>query len=153
MVCSSVGSLVPGPIKPATHRGRPSAWNPSTTSRARRAATWFSSTTRSAMSYSPSTIADAPKEFVSTTSAPASRQAKYAWTMREVSGPQAGPEAPARPEAPTGPVLPPRGVLRDEVLLVLGLSLAASAVYALVDLLSAPIRGVSAPLFANTALI
>src|SRR6266542_1919166 len=81
------------------------------------------------------------------------RQAKYAWTMREVSGPQAGPEAPARPEAPTGPVLPPRGVLRDEVLLVLGLSLAASAVYALVDLLSAPIRGVSAPLFANTALI
>src|SRR6266542_673309 len=68
------------------------------------------------------------------------RQAKYAWTMREVSGPQAGPEAP------TGPVLPPRGVLRDEVLLVLGLSLAASAVYALVDLLSAPIRGVSAPL-------
>src|SRR6266542_4227613 len=51
------------------------------------------------------------------------RQAKYAWTMREVSGPQAGPEAPARPEAPTGPVLPPRGVLRDEVLLVLGLSL------------------------------
>src|SRR6266540_2637204 len=69
------------------------------------------------------------------------RQAKYAWTMREVSGPQAGP------------VPPPRGVLRDEVLLVLGLSLAASAVYALVDLLSAPIRGVSAPLFANTALI
>lgn len=44
-------------------------------------------------------------------------------------------------------------MLRDEVLLVLGLSLAASAAYALVDLLSAPIRGVAAPLFANTALI
>jgi hypothetical protein len=51
----------------------------------------------------------------------------------------------------TGP-LPPRRVLRDEVLLVLGLSLAASAVYALVDLLSAPLRGVIAPLFADVGL-
>jgi membrane protease YdiL (CAAX protease family) len=48
---------------------------------------------------------------------------------------------------------PARRVLRDEVLLVLGLSLAASALYALVDLLSAPIRGVEAPLFANVGLV
>jgi len=78
--------------------------------------------------------------------------------MREVSDPAFPPSGPDRqattePEAPTGPVLPPRRMLRDEVLLVLGLSLAGSAAYALVDLLSAPIRGVAAPLFANTALV
>lgn len=50
------------------------------------------------------------------------------------------------------PRLPTRRVLRDEVLLVLFLSLAASALYAVVDLLSAPLRGVAAPLFANEAL-
>jgi membrane protease YdiL (CAAX protease family) len=44
-------------------------------------------------------------------------------------------------------------VLRHEVLLVLFLSLAASALYSIVDLLSAPIRGVEAPLFANVGLI
>jgi hypothetical protein len=44
-------------------------------------------------------------------------------------------------------------VLRDEVLLVLGLSLAASAVYALVDLLSAPLRGVVTSLFADVGLV
>jgi membrane protease YdiL (CAAX protease family) len=55
------------------------------------------------------------------------------------------------PDAP--PAAPPRRVLRDEVLLVLGLSLAASAVYALVDLLSAPLRGVVAPLFADVGLV
>jgi membrane protease YdiL (CAAX protease family) len=48
---------------------------------------------------------------------------------------------------------PPRRVLRDEVLLVLALSLAASALYALVDLLSAPLRGVEAPLFADVGLV
>jgi membrane protease YdiL (CAAX protease family) len=47
---------------------------------------------------------------------------------------------------------PGRRVLRDEVLLVLALSLAASALYALVDLLSAPLRGVEAPLFADVGL-
>ena len=56
-----------------------------------------------------------------------------------------------RPDAP--PAVPPRRVLRDEVLLVLGLSLAASAVYALVNLLSAPLRGVVAPLFADVGLV
>src|SRR6266498_32853 len=84
------------------------------------------------------------------------RRSKYAWTMREVSEPAvppAGADRQAGAEPPAGPVLPPRRVLRDEVLLVLGLSLAASAAYALVDLLSAPLRGVAAPLFANTALI
>ncbi len=54
------------------------------------------------------------------------------------------------PGGPTG--LPERQVLAREVLLVLGLSLAASAAYSLVNLLSAPIRGVTAPLFSNAAL-
>jgi len=79
---------------------------------------------------------------------------KYAWTMREVSDPSPRPPGAKRPAAaPPRQELPPRRVLRDEVLLVLGLSLAASAAYALVDLLSAPIKGVAAPLFSNTALI
>jgi membrane protease YdiL (CAAX protease family) len=56
------------------------------------------------------------------------------------------------PRAPSSP-LPRQRVLRDEVLLVLFLSLAASALYAIVDILSAPIRGVEAPLFANVGLI
>lgn len=56
-----------------------------------------------------------------------------------------------RPDAPPAGVA--RRVLRDEVLLVLGLSLAASAVYALVSLLSAPLRGVEAPLFADVGLV
>ena len=55
------------------------------------------------------------------------------------------------------PTSPPAGVarrvLRDEVLLVLGLSLAASALYALASLLSAPLRGVEAPLFADVGLV
>jgi Type II CAAX prenyl endopeptidase Rce1-like len=56
-----------------------------------------------------------------------------------------------RPEVPPAGV--PRRVLRDEVLLVLGLSLLASALYALVSLLSAPLRGVEAPLFADVGLV
>jgi len=55
------------------------------------------------------------------------------------------------PQAPPGP--PGRRVLRDEVLLVLALSLAASALYAIVDILSAPIRGVEAPLFPDVGLV
>ena len=73
MVWPSVGSLVPGPIDPATQRGRPSAWKSSATSRASWAASRFSGTTWSAMSYSASTIADDPNELVSTASAPASK--------------------------------------------------------------------------------
>jgi membrane protease YdiL (CAAX protease family) len=54
------------------------------------------------------------------------------------------------PPEPSG--LPERRVLRDEVLLVLFLSLAASALYALVNLLTAPLRGVVAPLYSSGAL-
>ena len=74
--------------------------------------------------------------------------------MRDVSEPvpRSGAEVGAPSGAPAGPELPPRPVLRNEVLLVLGLSLAASAAYALVDLLSAPLRGVAAPLYANVGL-
>jgi len=50
------------------------------------------------------------------------------------------------------PGLPPTRVLGHEVLLVLGLSLAASAAYALVSLLSAPVKGVVAPLFSQASL-
>ncbi len=57
---------------------------------------------------------------------------------------------PAEPAPVAG--LPPRRVLGQEVLLVLGLSLAASAAYALVSLLSAPIKGVAAPLFSSAGL-
>jgi membrane protease YdiL (CAAX protease family) len=73
--------------------------------------------------------------------------------MRDVSDPvpPSGADLDARAAArPVG--LPPRRVLRDEVLLVLGVSLAASAAYALLDLLSAPLRGVAAPLYANVGL-
>ena len=76
--------------------------------------------------------------------------------MGEVSdpaAPSAGARTGARAEPRARPELPPPRVLRDEVLLVLGLSLVASAAYALVDLLSAPIRGVAAPLYANAALV
>ncbi len=71
--------------------------------------------------------------------------------LSDPAAPSVGAETGARAGAPARPALPPRGVLRDEVLLVLGLSLAASAAYALLDLLSAPIRGVAAPLYANAA--
>jgi membrane protease YdiL (CAAX protease family) len=61
---------------------------------------------------------------------------------------------PAAPDVRRPPVALPRGrVLRDEVVLVLALSLAASALYAIVDILSAPIRGVEAPLFADVGLV
>src|SRR4029453_5148501 len=61
--------------------------------------------------------------------------------------------APAPAPEPAAPTLPGRRVLRDEVVLVLALSLAASALYAIVDILSAPIRGVEAPLFADVGLV
>ena len=62
------------------------------------------------------------------------------------------PDLSRRPEPAEPPLLPDRRVLRDEVLLVLFLSLAASALYSLVNLVSAPIRGVSAPLYPRAAL-
>ena len=71
--------------------------------------------------------------------------------------PNAAAPSPGNPAAPDvrRPSVPlPRGrVLRDEVVLVLALSLAASALYAIVDILSAPIRGVEAPLFADVGLV
>jgi membrane protease YdiL (CAAX protease family) len=74
--------------------------------------------------------------------------------MRDVSKPvpPSGADRSGPSAAPSGAEPPPRRVLRDEVLLVLGLSLAASAAYALLDLLSAPLRGVAAPLYANVGL-
>ena len=69
------------------------------------------------------------------------------WCRGHARSPQAGPCRPL-PAA-----LPGRRVLRDEVALVLALSLAASALYAIVDILSAPIRGVEAPLFADVGLV
>jgi membrane protease YdiL (CAAX protease family) len=73
--------------------------------------------------------------------------------MRDVSKPVPPSGADLGAQAGTRPVeLPPRRVLRDEVLLVLGVSVAASAAYALLDLLSAPLRGVAAPLYANAGL-
>ena len=70
-----LGSLVPGPIEPATKRGRPSAAYPSATSRAMRAAATLSSWARSATSYSASTVEKLPKLAVSTTSTPTSKNA------------------------------------------------------------------------------
>jgi membrane protease YdiL (CAAX protease family) len=90
------------------------------------------------------------------------RRSLRRWATLPIRGPR-NPEAAnqaALPEAagisPTpgaAPALPGRRVLRDEVLLVLALSLAASALYAIVDILSAPIRGVEAPLFADVGLV
>jgi membrane protease YdiL (CAAX protease family) len=74
------------------------------------------------------------------------RTAIRRWATLPIRGPR-------HPEAANQAALPPRRVLRDEVALVLALSLAASALYALVDILSAPIRGVEAPLFADVGLV
>ncbi|MQY11596.1 hypothetical protein SRB5_17150 [Streptomyces sp. RB5] len=81
----SVGSFVPGPIDPSTHRCRPSpAVHASAASRAIRAPAADSSWMRSAISYSPIAEKFAPKVFVSTQSTPA---AKYSsCTERTMSG-------------------------------------------------------------------
>jgi membrane protease YdiL (CAAX protease family) len=49
--------------------------------------------------------------------------------------------------------LPDRGVLRNEIWLVLALSLLSSAVYSLVSLLEAPIRGRTVGLFGDVGLV
>jgi membrane protease YdiL (CAAX protease family) len=51
------------------------------------------------------------------------------------------------------PALPGRQVLRNEVWLVLSLSLLASAVFSLLSLLEAPLRGRTVSLFANVGLL
>ena len=56
-----------------------------------------------------------------------------------------------RQQAPTG--LPGPGVLRNEVWIVLGLSLLASAVFSLLTLFEAPLRGRTVTLFANVGLL
>ena len=56
-----------------------------------------------------------------------------------------------REQAPTG--LPGPGVLRNEVWIVLGLSLLASAVFSLLTLFEAPLRGRTVTLFANVGLL
>src|SRR5438034_903931 len=58
--------------------------------------------------------------------------------------------APREPEAVR--TLIPRRVLREEVLVVLSLSLLASAVYAIINLLSAPVHGVAVSTYPQVQL-
>ncbi len=69
----SVGSLVPGPTDPMTHRGRSGVDQASADSRAIRAPASESSKIRSLMSYSPRLARLAPKVLVSTQSTPTSK--------------------------------------------------------------------------------
>ena len=80
----SEGSLVVGPMDPATKRGFSGVEYWSATSRARRAAARLSSRVRSWRSYSASTMLAEPKLSVSITSQPASRN--DAWMARITSG-------------------------------------------------------------------
>jgi membrane protease YdiL (CAAX protease family) len=64
-------------------------------------------------------------------------------TVRDVRG----LERPVEPAGRLSPAVPPRRILGEEVLVVLALSLLASAVFALIDLFSAPIAGVTRVLF------
>ncbi len=68
-----VGSLVPGPTLPSTHRGRSGVLCASADSRAIRAAASASSAIRSAMSYSFRAERLVPNVFVSTQSTPTSK--------------------------------------------------------------------------------
>ena len=79
-----VGNLVPGPMLPATHRGRSGVEKSSAAARASVAAARLSSRTRWAWPYSASTGAKAPKASVSTTSQPTSRNDR--WTRSMTSG-------------------------------------------------------------------
>ncbi len=71
-MCPSVGNLVPGPMEPATQRGRSGVENSSRTAQASSAARRVSSRARSASPYSASTTEVEPKVSVSTTSQPTS---------------------------------------------------------------------------------
>src|SRR2546425_8648208 len=59
----------------------------------------------------------------------------HTWAMQE--------RAPVPPAPPAPRPLLPRAVLREEVLIVLALSLLASAVYAIIDLATAPLHGIA----------
>jgi membrane protease YdiL (CAAX protease family) len=54
--------------------------------------------------------------------------------------------------APEPPVDLPVGVLREEIIVVLSLSLLASAVYAIIDLLSAPVSGITRVVYPQVGL-
>ena len=62
-LAEATANLVPGPIEPATKRGRSGVEKSSATSRAMRASARVISWDRSAMPYSPSGMASAPKVF------------------------------------------------------------------------------------------
>jgi membrane protease YdiL (CAAX protease family) len=72
--------------------------------------------------------------------------------VRRDAGPAVAGPADAPDPVSGGPPLPPRPVLRAEVWLVLGLSLLASAAYALLSLFEAPLRGQTVALFADVGL-
>src|SRR5207248_8385785 len=59
----------------------------------------------------------------------------HTWRMQE--------RAPVPPPPPAPRPLIPRGLLREEVVIVLALSLLASAVYAIIDLATAPLHGIA----------
>ncbi len=71
-MCPSVGNFVPGPMEPATQRGRSGVENSSRTEQASSAARRVSSRARSASPYSARTTDVEPKVSVSTTSQPTS---------------------------------------------------------------------------------
>ncbi len=74
-MCPSEGSLVVGPIDPATKRGRPGVENCAATSRATLQAARFNSRVRSSSPYSASTMRVEPNVSVSTTSQPTPKNA------------------------------------------------------------------------------
>jgi len=67
-----------------------------------------------------------------------------------------GPPQPdsARPEPPTAPfpTAPTRRALTEELIVVLALTFLASAVFAVIDLLSAPLAGIRVNVYANVGL-
>ena len=61
-------------------------------------------------------------------------------------------ESPVDPHRPPFPTPPTRRVLGEELLIVLSLTFLASAIFAVIDLLSAPLAGISVSLYANVNL-
>jgi membrane protease YdiL (CAAX protease family) len=59
---------------------------------------------------------------------------------------------PAELTPPTPPSRPERRLLAEEILVVLSLSLLASAVFAVIDLLSAPLHGIAVAVYSNVNL-
>jgi membrane protease YdiL (CAAX protease family) len=63
-----------------------------------------------------------------------------------------GRESPEQPPTSPFPTPPSRRALSEELLVVLSLTFLASAVFAVIDLLSAPLAGISVSLYANVSL-